>query len=149
MFHIFFTERQQFSDFIFECLPSAADFAVNCGMAAQIIGAQGVAAYYHPETGLRYAPQRSAQRIPTIEEAEAIIYDEINDVELLYQIQDWLGEVCQADFDTGWDHFMLRHGSREDLANTAQRMGFDRAIENYDAECSEDAAMRLETMERF
>jgi len=89
------------------------------------------------------------QRIITIEEALWLQYDEINAFQLLCEIQDWLGEVCQKDFDYGWDHFMVRHGDRSELVNEAQRRGFDAAVANYDAECSEDAAVRLETIERF
>jgi hypothetical protein len=68
------------------------------------------------------------QRIITIEEALWIQYDEINAYQLLCEIQDWLGEVCQADFDYGWDHFMVRHGNRAELVNEAQRRGFDAAV---------------------
>lgn len=89
------------------------------------------------------------QRIITVEEAEWLQYDEINAYQLLCEIQDWLGEICQADFDFGWDHFMVRHGDRAELVNEAQRRGFDAAIANYDEDCRLDAEMRLETVERF
>lgn len=89
------------------------------------------------------------QRIITVEEALWLQYDEINAFQLLCEIEDWLGIVCQADFDYGWDHFARWHGDRAELVNEAQRRGFDAAVANYDAECSEDAAMRLETIEHF
>lgn len=89
------------------------------------------------------------QRIITIEEAIWLEYDEINAYQLLCEIQDWLGIVCQRDFDYGWDHFALHHGDRDNLTNTAQRRGFDQAVANYDEDCAEDAVMRLETVERF
>ena len=88
------------------------------------------------------------QRIITIEEALWIQYDEINASELLCQIQDWLGIVCQRDFDYGWDHFARWHGDRADLVNEAQRRGFDAAVANYDEDCRLGAAMRLEMEER-
>lgn len=76
------------------------------------------------------------QRIPTIEEALWIQYDEINAYQLLCEIQDWLGEICQRDFDYGWNAF--KDGKdRNDLVNEAQRRGFDTAVACYDAECSE------------
>jgi len=81
------------------------------------------------------------QRIPTIEEAEAIYYDEINAYELLCQIQDWLGLICQADFDFGWEAFK-RGLDRECLTNEAQRHGFDQAIACYDEDIAFDREMR-------
>ena len=55
-------------------------------MACQVLNGTGTVAYFHPDTGLHYV-----QRIPTVEEAEWLIYDEINAYQLLCEIQDWLG----------------------------------------------------------
>jgi len=88
------------------------------------------------------------QRILTIEEAEAIYYDEINAYQLLCDIQSWLGFVCQQDFDYGWDHFMVRHGDREELVNEAQRKGFEQALSVYDDELLSEREMTAEMWQR-
>lgn len=90
-----------------------------------------------------------AQRVITVEEALWLQYDAINAFQLLCEIEDWLGKVCRKDFDYGWNHFALQHGDRSELINEAQRRGFDAAVANYDEDCAEDAAMRLEMEERF
>lgn len=88
------------------------------------------------------------QRVPTIEEAEAIYYDEINAFELLCEIQAWLGVVCQKDFDCGWNAF-CDSISYDSLVNTAQRMGYAAAADNYDEDCRLDSEMRREMIERY
>lgn len=147
MYRVYFPEIENFADQDFPTLPDAVAYiealSQTVALACHVLNGTGTVAYFHPDTGLHYA-----QRIPTVEEAIWIEYDEINAYQLLCEIEDYLGIVCQRDFDHGWDAF--KNGvDREDLTNTAQRMGFDKAVACYDAECTEDAAMRLETLERF
>ncbi len=84
----------------------------------------------------------------TVEQALWLLNEDLSATQLIYDIQDWLGQVCEHDIDIGYETF-YRCLSPETLTNNAQRMGYAKAAATFEQVLAEEQEMSREQSERY
>lgn len=84
----------------------------------------------------------------TVEQAAWLANEDLSAAELLYAIQDWLGQVCEKDIDMGYEAF-YRRLSPDTLTSNAQRMGYNMAQAAFEQVLAEEREMDREATERY
>lgn len=84
----------------------------------------------------------------TVEQALWLQNEDASAAELLYAIQDWLGQVYEKDVDMGYECF-YRRLSPNTLTNNAQRMGYNMAAADFEKVLAEEREMHREETERY
>lgn len=86
----------------------------------------------------------------TVEQAQWLVNEDLDELfaqQLLWEIEDYLGNLNEADYEAGYKAF-YSHQSRESLVNNAQRRGYDDAEADEAAGYSAEAELRNQTLER-